>query len=126
MKKRMGQMIMVGSSMATGLTAASPMRHKYFWVQAEADRHRLAAATIERAKPAIAGMTICVCGSWSWRHHLVDHMRTAPGSASSSREGAWIEPYKSPAGKVDYHTMGACWDVSVGDACSRQLSGKMK
>ena len=31
--------------------------------------------------------------------------------AALHREGHWVEPYKSPAGKVDYHTMGACWDV---------------
>jgi mannose/cellobiose epimerase-like protein (N-acyl-D-glucosamine 2-epimerase family) len=45
----------------------------------------------------------------AWRH-LIDH-----------RHGAWYRirtrdhrPYsdeKSPAGKTDYHTMGACWDV---------------
>ena len=46
---------------------------------------------------------------WSWRH-LVDHENGA-WFRIVSREGAWVEPYKSPAGKVDYHTMGACWDV---------------
>jgi mannose/cellobiose epimerase-like protein (N-acyl-D-glucosamine 2-epimerase family) len=25
--------------------------------------------------------------------------------------GAKLEDTKSPAGKTDYHTMGACWDV---------------
>ena len=47
--------------------------------------------------------------AYSWTH-LVDH-----------RHGAWLRiltpdnraysDEKSPAGKTDYHTMGACWDV---------------
>ena len=36
---------------------------------------------------------------WSWRH-LVDHENGA-WFRIVSREGAWIEPYKSPAGKVE-------------------------
>ncbi|MEC8121908.1 MAG: AGE family epimerase/isomerase [Pseudomonadota bacterium] len=46
---------------------------------------------------------------WSW-DHLVDHKHGA-WYRITSREGDWIEPFKSPAGKTDYHTMGACWDV---------------
>ena len=81
--------------------------NKYFWVHAEAfaaawrlwrrtgepkyreDYHRL--------------------WRWSW-DHLIDHKYGA-WFRIVSRSGEWIEPWKSPAGKVDYHTMGACWDV---------------
>ena len=28
-----------------------------------------------------------------------------------NREGQKIDNQKSPMGKVDYHTLGACWDV---------------
>ena len=80
---------------------------KYFWVQAEAIatawrlHHRTGSA---RYKDDYLRLW-----DWSWRH-LVDHENGA-WFRIVSREGAWVEPYKSPAGKVDYHTMGACWDV---------------
>lgn len=89
---------------------------KYFWVQAEAiaTAWRLFART---------GKT-CYRDDyhrlwrWSW-DHLVDHEHGA-WYRIVTREGSWIEPFKSPAGKVDYHTMGACWDVlSVMDAADR-------
>ncbi len=80
---------------------------KYFWVQAEslAAAARLAVATGEARY-------------WTWYDriwtyawtHFVDH-----------RHGAWYrildrrnrryDAHKSPAGKTDYHTMGACHDV---------------
>ncbi|MEY4766113.1 MAG: hypothetical protein RI907_2786, partial [Pseudomonadota bacterium] len=80
---------------------------KYFWVQAES----LAAA---------AGLALRTGDPhyWAWYDriwayswtHMVDH-----------RHGAWfriltpdnraISDQKSPPGKTDYHTMGACWDV---------------
>lgn len=81
--------------------------HKYFWVHAEAF--------------AAAWRLFTVTGNtryrddyhriwqWSW-DHLVDHEHGA-WFRITSREGKWIEPFKSPAGKVDYHTMGACIDV---------------
>lgn len=80
---------------------------KYFWVQAES----LAAAAwlaVRTADPAY----------WAWYdrlwayawQHFVDH-----------RHGAWyrilgpdntkLTDEKSPAGKTDYHTLGACQDV---------------
>nr|WP_297456740.1 AGE family epimerase/isomerase [uncultured Halomonas sp.] len=80
---------------------------KYFWVQAES----LAAA-------AMLGELTGERRFWRWYEriwefslrHMVDH-----------RHGAWYRilspdnrPYtdlKSPAGKVDYHTMGACYDI---------------
>lgn len=80
---------------------------KYFWVQAESfsAAARLAEATgkdeywrwYERI------------WEYSWEH-MVDH-----------KYGAWfriltqdnkkMDDLKSPLGKTDYHTMGACWDV---------------
>jgi mannose/cellobiose epimerase-like protein (N-acyl-D-glucosamine 2-epimerase family) len=80
---------------------------KYFWVQAEA----IAAA-------AVLGERTCEGGYWDWYdrlwaycwQHFVDH-----------RHGAWyrtlrndnskVDDHKSPAGKTDYHTMGACYEV---------------
>ena len=81
--------------------------HKYFWVQAEAiaTAWRLYARTGDsRYRDDYNRLW-----AWSW-DHLIDHKYGA-WFRITSREGKWIEPYKSPAGKVDYHTMGACWDV---------------
>ena len=81
--------------------------HKYFWVQAEAiaAARRLYAVTGE-AKYREDYIRLW---QWSW-DHLIDHKHGA-WFRIVSREGDWIEPYKSPAGKVDYHTIGACIDV---------------
>ena len=80
---------------------------KYFWVQAEtlAAAARLAIATRD---PSYWDAYDRIW-AYSWEH-FVDH-----------EHGAWwrilradnskISNEKSPAGKVDYHTMGACWDV---------------
>ncbi|HJR73419.1 MAG TPA: AGE family epimerase/isomerase [Luteimonas sp.] len=80
---------------------------KYFWVQAES----LAAAALLAAR---TGETVYwdwyeKLWAYSWRH-FVDH-----------RYGAWYRildadnrkysDEKSPAGKTDYHTMGACYEV---------------
>lgn len=81
--------------------------HKYFWVQAEAiaAARRLFAITKEqRYRDDYIRLW-----QWSW-DHLIDHTHGA-WFRIVSREGDWIEPYKSPAGKVDYHTIGACIDV---------------
>ena len=86
---------------------------KYFWVQAEA----IATAwrLFTRTGDARYRDDYQRLWEWSW-DHLVDHEYGA-WYRIVSREGAWLEPFKSPAGKVDYHTMGACWDVlSVMDA----------
>jgi mannose/cellobiose epimerase-like protein (N-acyl-D-glucosamine 2-epimerase family) len=81
--------------------------HKYFWVQAES----LAAAALLGARTGKAGYWDWYERIWdySWRH-FVDH-----------EYGAWyrilgpanekLTDEKSPAGKVDYHTMGACYEV---------------
>ncbi|MDQ6648257.1 MAG: AGE family epimerase/isomerase [Pseudomonadota bacterium] len=80
---------------------------KYFWVQAES----LATAALleDRTGDAAYGKWYERIWQYSWEH-LVDH-----------RYGAWyriltqdnrkIDDEKSPAGKVDYHTMGACYEV---------------
>jgi mannose/cellobiose epimerase-like protein (N-acyl-D-glucosamine 2-epimerase family) len=80
---------------------------KYFWVQAEA----IAAAwrLFTRTGEARYRDDYYRLWGWSW-DHLVDHQHGA-WHRIVTREGAWVEPFKSPAGKVDYHTMGACWDV---------------
>jgi mannose/cellobiose epimerase-like protein (N-acyl-D-glucosamine 2-epimerase family) len=46
---------------------------------------------------------------WSWQH-MVDHQHGAWFRILGA-DGRKLENTKSPAGKVDYHTMGACWDV---------------
>jgi len=80
---------------------------KYFWVQAEsfAAAARLAQATGEARYWADYDRL----WAYAWAH-FVDH-----------EHGAWwrilradnskISDEKSPAGKVDYHTIGACFDV---------------
>ena len=80
---------------------------KYFWVQAES----FAAAALLAARTGEARYWDWYDRIWaySWQH-MVDH-----------RYGAWFrildhrnEKYsdeKSPAGKTDYHTMGACYEV---------------
>jgi mannose/cellobiose epimerase-like protein (N-acyl-D-glucosamine 2-epimerase family) len=83
---------------------------KYFWVQAEA----LAAAALLalRVGPSLAA------GYWRWYDelwayswkHLVDH-RHGAWYRIVSRENRPLSDEKSPAGKVDYHTMGACYEV---------------
>jgi mannose/cellobiose epimerase-like protein (N-acyl-D-glucosamine 2-epimerase family) len=80
---------------------------KYFWVQAES----LAAAAVLAQRSGDNGYWDWYDKLWaySWQH-LVDH-----------RYGAWYRildadnrkysDEKSPAGKTDYHTMGACYEV---------------
>jgi mannose/cellobiose epimerase-like protein (N-acyl-D-glucosamine 2-epimerase family) len=80
---------------------------KYFWVQAES----IAAAALLALRTGEGGYWDWYDRLWeySWEH-FVDH-----------RHGAWyrilapdnrkISDEKSPAGKTDYHTMGACYEV---------------
>jgi mannose/cellobiose epimerase-like protein (N-acyl-D-glucosamine 2-epimerase family) len=80
---------------------------KYFWVQAEA----LATAALLAARTGDEGYRQWYGRIWgySWRH-FVDH-----------EHGAWyrilgpdnrkLTDEKSPAGKTDYHTMGACYEA---------------
>jgi mannose/cellobiose epimerase-like protein (N-acyl-D-glucosamine 2-epimerase family) len=80
---------------------------KYFWVQAES----IAAAALLALRTGEGGYWDWYDRLWeySWQH-FVDH-----------RHGAWYRVLthdnrktsdeKSPAGKTDYHTMGACYEV---------------
>lgn len=80
---------------------------KYFWVQAEsfASAWRLWRATGAQKYLDQYQQT----WDWSWRH-MVDHQYGAWFRILAA-DGSKLENTKSPAGKVDYHTMGACWDV---------------
>ena len=83
---------------------------KYFWVQAEsiATAARLARATGEQKY-------------WDWYQrlwayawtHFVDHQHGA-WYRILDRQNRKYDDKKSPAGKTDYHTMGACYDVLHG------------
>lgn len=80
---------------------------KYFWVHAEAfaAAYRLFNITgHEKYKEAYDKIW-----QWSWQH-LIDHEYGA-WFRIRTREGQAIDNQKSPMGKVDYHTLGACWDV---------------
>jgi len=80
---------------------------KYFWVQAES----FAAAALLAVRTGDPAYWTWYDRIWtySWKH-FVDH-----------EHGAWyrilapdnrkLTDEKSPAGKTDYHTMGACYDV---------------
>ncbi len=80
---------------------------KYFWVQAEsfAAAARLAEATGDERY-------------WQWYEriwqysweHMIDHEHGA-WFRILSRENKKFDDLKSPAGKTDYHTLGACFDV---------------
>ncbi|MEC5162661.1 mannose/cellobiose epimerase-like protein (N-acyl-D-glucosamine 2-epimerase family)/sugar/nucleoside kinase (ribokinase family) [Janthinobacterium sp. CG_S6] len=80
---------------------------KYFWVQAES----LAAAAVLAARSGEARYWDCYDKIWdySWRH-FVDHQHGAWYRILSA-DNAKLGAEKSPAGKVDYHTMGACYEV---------------
>lgn len=80
---------------------------KYFWVQAES----LTAAALLHARTGEATYAAWHDKLWAYAwQHFVDH-----------RYGAWYRiltadnrkysDEKSPAGKVDYHTMGACHEL---------------
>ena len=80
---------------------------KYFWVQAES----LAAAAM-LAKHFDKAVYL----DWYeriWRYawqHMIDH-RYGAWYRILSRNNEKYDKLKSPAGKTDYHTMGACYDV---------------
>ena len=80
---------------------------KYFWVQAES----FAAAALLAVRSGDARYWQWYERIWAYAwQHFVDH-----------EHGAWyrilgpdnrkLTDEKSPAGKTDYHTMGACYDV---------------
>jgi mannose/cellobiose epimerase-like protein (N-acyl-D-glucosamine 2-epimerase family) len=81
--------------------------HKYFWVQAEA----IAAA-------AVLGERTAEGHYWDWYdrlwaycwEHFIDHQHGAWYRILSANNHK-LSDEKSPAGKVDYHTMGACYEA---------------
>ena len=80
---------------------------KYFWVQAES----LAAAALLGARTGESSYWDWYARIWDYAWtHFVDHEHGAwyrilgPANAKLTIE-------KSPAGKTDYHTMGACYEV---------------
>jgi mannose/cellobiose epimerase-like protein (N-acyl-D-glucosamine 2-epimerase family) len=80
---------------------------KYFWVQAES----LAAAAVLAVRTGGEAYWDWYDSIWaySWEH-MVDHEHGA-WYRILSPENAKLTTEKSPAGKVDYHTMGACYEV---------------
>jgi len=80
---------------------------KYFWVQAES----LAAAALLATRTGEGGYWDWYDRLWaySWEH-LVDH-RHGAWYRILTRDNRKYSDEKSPAGKTDYHTMGACYEV---------------
>ena len=80
---------------------------KYFWVQAES----LAAAALLAVRTGDNQYWQWYERLWaySWAH-LVDHQHGA-WYRILSQDNRKLSDEKSPAGKVDYHTMGACYEV---------------
>lgn len=80
---------------------------KYFWVQAES----LAAAALLAERTGDERYWQCYEQLWaySWQH-FVDH-RYGAWFRILTRDNRRYSDEKSPAGKVDYHTMGACYEV---------------
>jgi len=80
---------------------------KYFWVQAEslAAAYRLHKVTGEEQYLDWYNRI----WQYSW-DNLVDHKYGA-WFRVVARDGSKLSDEKSPMGKVDYHTLGACWDV---------------
>jgi len=80
---------------------------KYFWVQAES----LATAALLADRTGEAGYWDWYDRIWtySWAH-MVDH-RYGAWFRILTRDNRAYSDEKSPAGKTDYHTMGACYEV---------------
>lgn len=80
---------------------------KYFWVQAES----LAAAARLADATGDAGYWRWYARLWDYAWlHFVDHEHGAWFRILDRRNRKYSDE-KSPAGKTDYHTMGACYDV---------------
>ena len=80
---------------------------KYFWVQAEA----IAAAALlaKRTGEGTYWGWYRRIWSYSW-HNMIDHTYGAWFRILDRRNNKYDE-FKSPAGKTDYHTMGACYEI---------------
>ncbi|MDF4002243.1 AGE family epimerase/isomerase [Luteibacter sp. PPL552] len=90
---------------------------KYFWVQAES----LAAAQLlfETTGDPRYDQWYETIWAYSWEH-FVDH-RYGAWYRILTRKNEKYDDQKSPAGKTDYHTMGACYEVM---ASLRRMQGK--
>jgi mannose/cellobiose epimerase-like protein (N-acyl-D-glucosamine 2-epimerase family) len=83
---------------------------KYFWVQAES----FAAAALLALRTGDAAYWTWYDRIWAYAwQHLVDHEHGAWYRQLRS-DNTRLDANKSPAGKTDYHTMGACHDVLRG------------
>jgi mannose/cellobiose epimerase-like protein (N-acyl-D-glucosamine 2-epimerase family) len=82
-------------------------KDKYFWVQAET----IAAAALlaHRTNDKYYWDWYDRIWSFSWEH-MIDHKYGAWYRILDSNNNKY-DDLKSPAGKVDYHTMGACYEV---------------
>ena len=82
---------------------------KYFWVQAESfsAAARLAKATGNDEY----WQWYDRIWAYSWEH-MIDHQYGA-WFRILTQDNQKIDNLKSPIGKTDYHTMGACWDVLI-------------
>ena len=92
-------------SLAPDLTVCDA--HKYFWVQAESAA--AAAMLAQRTGNAEYWTWYDRLWQYSWTH-FVDHEHGA-WYRILDRENRKLSDEKSPAGKVDYHTMGAVYDI---------------
>ncbi len=80
---------------------------KYFWVQAES--FAAAALLAKRSGEDRYWQWYDRIWSYSWQH-LVDHQYGA-WFRILDRQNNKYDDLKSPAGKTDYHTLGACFEV---------------
>lgn len=83
---------------------------KYFWTQAES----FAAAALLATRTGDASYWTWYDRLWAYAWaHMVDHTHGAWYRIRTPDNRAYSDE-KSPAGKTDYHTMGACYDVLRG------------
>lgn len=82
-------------------------RDKYFWVQAES--FAAAALLANRTKDAKYWDWYERIWQFSWKH-MIDHKYGAWFRILDGKNNKY-DDLKSPAGKTDYHTMGACYEV---------------
>lgn len=80
---------------------------KYFWVQAES--LAAAACLAERTGNEQYWTWYEAIWRYSWQH-MIDHQHGA-WYRILTRDNRAYSDEKSPAGKTDYHTMGACYEV---------------
>ena len=80
---------------------------KYFWVQAESFA-AAAMLAVETSKQEYWAWYEKIW-DYSWSH-MIDHQYGA-WYRILTRDNQKYDDFKSPAGKTDYHTMGACYEV---------------